>query len=132
SVAAVHSGWRGTKARIIERFFEHVFSELGSSADWVAVVGPAIGSCCYEVSEELAEDFAREFAWMERDLMLPRPRHLDLPSVNAAMLKRLGVGQLEVLTHCTHCAKDEHGFVFESYRRDHAGGRQMSLIKIKR
>ncbi len=127
AVAAVHSGWRGTKSRIIEQ----VFARLGDPSKWVAVVGPAIGACCYEVSEEISQEFAREFNWMGANQAVPKHRHLDLHAINAAMLKRLGIGELEVMPYCTHCSRDAeggNGFAFESYRRDRLKARQFSVI----
>ncbi|HEY7818676.1 MAG TPA: laccase domain-containing protein, partial [Vicinamibacteria bacterium] len=59
AVAAVHAGWRGTLAGIVERAvstLEQAFSV--SPRDIHAVLGPAIGVCCYEVGDEVIEAFA--------------------------------------------------------------------------
>jgi hypothetical protein len=57
AVAALHAGWRGTLARIAA---EGVRSLGGGGGDApLAVIGPSIGPCCYQVSEELAVQFAQ-------------------------------------------------------------------------
>ena len=57
--AVVHSGWRGTIARIAEKAARTLCAEAGCApADLLAYVGPHIGAADYEVSEELAASFA--------------------------------------------------------------------------
>jgi YfiH family protein len=133
AVAAVHAGWRGTRAGILRALWDRLRSEGERPADWVAAIGPAIGPCCYEVSPDLAEDFAREFAWMgSSDAGIPRAvpknRHLDLPLINAEELRKIGLGGVDLLRACTLCSK-EPGFF--SYRKDGSGHRQWSVIQIQ-
>jgi YfiH family protein len=126
-VAAVHAGWRGTQARILERLWDTLRAAGEQPRDWIAAVGPAIGPCCYEVSEELARDFRREFGWEA----VPSFRHLDLPLVNAQQLRRIGLEDLELLRSCTRCARAEDGsFLFNSYRRDGKSSPQYSIIRV--
>jgi copper oxidase (laccase) domain-containing protein len=50
AVGAVHAGWRGTAARRGVAAIDAMAREFGSiPADLVVAIGPAIGSCCYEV-----------------------------------------------------------------------------------
>src|SRR6202040_2443215 len=50
AVAAVHAGWRGTLARIVEKAIGRMQMQFRSqAADLLAAIGPAIGGCCYEV-----------------------------------------------------------------------------------
>ena len=51
-VAMLHCGWRGLAAGIVER------AVAGFAAAPSAVVGPGIGSCCYEVGPEVLEAFS--------------------------------------------------------------------------
>ena len=55
-VGMVHSGWRGTLAGVSGK----AARELGGSGVR-AYIGPSIRGCCYEVSEDLAGEFAAEF-----------------------------------------------------------------------
>src|SRR5258707_110629 len=63
AVAAVHAGWRGTLARIVEKTIGRMQMQFGSKAeDLLAAIGPAIGGCCYEVGTEVAGADRGEFA----------------------------------------------------------------------
>src|SRR5207245_6865585 len=63
AVAAVHAGWRGTLARIVEKAIGRMQMQFGSqSADLLAAIGPAISGCCYEVGTEVAAAFSGQFA----------------------------------------------------------------------
>jgi YfiH family protein len=123
TVAAVHAGWRGTLARAAA---EGVAALARAGAErLLAAVGPSIGPCCYEVSEDLAARFRAELgpaAVVDGE----RPR-LDLWSANARLLAAAGLRpeRIEVLGRCTACERD----LFFSHRRD-AGrtGRQMAFI----
>lgn len=129
--ATVHAGWRGTRARIVEALWREL-SQLGQRPqDWVAAIGPSIGSCCYEVSEELAMDFQREFAGEGASLAVPTFRHLDLPQINSAQLRAIGFADVEILPFCTFCAKSGNDHEFNSYRREGSGARQWSVIKTR-
>lgn len=132
AVAAIHAGWRGTRARILPALFRRLASEHGEEAShWVAAIGPSIGPCCYEVSEELAEEFASEFRSLGAGLAVPRQRYLDLPAINEAELRRLGIGEVQVLRACTRCGLTASGEPrFHSYRREGGGTRQYSIIVV--
>ena len=78
AVAAIHAGWRGTLARIAKPVLLQM-ERAGYSADnLVAAIGPSIRSCCFEVGEDLVENFVTEFPQIPQDLLNPRHRHLDL------------------------------------------------------
>jgi YfiH family protein len=125
AVAAVHAGWRGTIARAAAEGVAALEATGARAEDLLAVVGPSIGPCCYEVSADLADRFRAEIS---PDTVRPgvRPR-LDLWAANATVLREAGVApdHIEVLARCTSCERD----AFFSHRRD-AGrtGRQMAFI----
>lgn len=128
-VAALHAGWRGTKEKIVEKFSHTLEAQGEKFSDWVAAIGPAIGGCCYEVSEELIADFIKTFPGMEADLISPAFRKLDLQAVNAYELHRLGISALDIIDECTYCSMDKlKGPMFHSFRREGAGTRQWSVI----
>jgi YfiH family protein len=117
-VAALHVGWRGAHAGIVERFAALVRERGGDPGDWIAAIGPAAHSCCYEVSEELIEEF-RERTGLPRETIAPRPRRLDLPAIVRWQLGQAGVGSVSAQSACTMCSRDGDGrFVYHSYRRD--------------
>jgi polyphenol oxidase len=129
-VAAVHAGWRGTKARILEKLWHALKARGEKPSDWVAAIGPAIGPCCYEVSEELASDFEREFTEAGAKLAVPSARHLDLPAINAWQLERMGIAEIDLMRACTRCSGPVDDPTFHSYRREGGGHRQFSIIVI--
>src|SRR5262245_9640037 len=73
AVAAVHAGWRGTAAKIVET----TVVELGrhyqiKPQDIVAAGGPHIGVCCYEIGEEVVDAISNTAA-IERRPEWPKP-----------------------------------------------------------
>jgi YfiH family protein len=109
-VAAVHAGWRGLVAGVIEA----AVAEVGDiRAAWV---GPSIHACCYEVGPEVIEAF--------RDAELPvGDTSVDPGRAASMILHRAGVERVTASSDCTSC--DERFF---SYRRDGATGRQGAFI----
>ena len=123
AVGAAHSGWRGS-ARNVAREAVRELEALGVKPSSLRVwLGPAVGACCYEVSGEVAAQFAGEFLRSECG-----GRHrLDLKRVNVAQLEEAGVPRDAISVHpaCTKCGGDK----FASYRRDGTkAGRMIALI----
>jgi hypothetical protein len=118
AVAAVHAGWRGTAAHIVQRAVEAMAARFGTEpADLHAAIGPGIGKCCYEVGPEVAAQFG-----------LQGRAHLDLAAENRRQLINTGIptGRLYVSQLCTMC-----GAEFHSFRRDKEfAGRMYSFIGI--
>ena len=112
-VAAVHSGWRGTKLAIAGRTAQ----ALGQPRRLLAAIGPCVGRCCYEVSRELAaafrERYGADVAGDPRDAAQP---HLDLRLCIERGLHEAGLPgeQVEQVAGCTSCDAAR----FFSHRRD--------------
>lgn len=86
--AVVHSGWRGTIARIVAKAARVLCEETGSApAELLAYVGPHVLAADYEVSPELAERFRAEFG----DGVVAGERNLDLSAALAVTLADAGV-----------------------------------------
>lgn len=86
--AVVHSGWRGTIARICAKAARTLAEEAGCPAcELSAYVGPHVSGADYEVSEELLDRFAGEFG----DCVRHSPHHLDLSRAVAVALGEAGV-----------------------------------------
>jgi YfiH family protein len=113
-IAAVHAGWRGIASGIIPATLQ----ALGSPKGWTAWIGPAIGPCCYEVGDEVAEQVAAA-STPEAVVQHPGGRpHLDLVRAAAHQLEAAGVGDIRVLPLCTRCEEAR----LSSYRREGKGG----------
>nr|ACS83723.1 hypothetical protein WISOIL_0034 [uncultured bacterium AOCarb11] len=117
-VAAVHAGWRGLYDGIIGATLAQLAQAGTPAASLVAAIGPTICANCYEVSEELAGQFASHYAALPREVVLPAHRHLDLRALAAHELRTAGVQDLEHVGGCTFCARDGAGHhIYRSYRR---------------
>jgi YfiH family protein len=129
AVAAVHAGWRGSAAGIARKAVAALVATGTTAGDLLAVIGPGIGPCCYEVGPEVRAAFGSE----PDSVFLPgpgdRPR-LDLRTVNARQLQEAGVREDRILhvDDCTACRED----LYYSYRRDGPGtGRMISFIGFR-
>lgn len=120
-VAALHVGWRGAQAGIVDAFAALVRLRGGEPRDWIAASGPAAQACCYEVGSEVIEGFVERYGLL-REFVAPRHRILDLPAIVQWQLKRAGIGQVAQRTECTLCHRDDGDsrHTFHSYRRDQA------------
>lgn len=66
-VANVHAGWRGTLARIAEKTVGEMRRRFDAAPRrLLAVIGPGIHACCYEVGREVQEAFAAQFVGGEK------------------------------------------------------------------
>jgi YfiH family protein len=117
-VAALHVGWRGAHAGIVERFGALVRERGGDPGDWQAAIGPAAHACCYEVSAALIDDFHARTG-LPYETIAPQARRLDLPAIVRWQLARIGIADLSAQPACTMCRRAGDGrFAFHSYRRD--------------
>ncbi len=86
--AVIHSGWRGTIARIAAKALGILLEQAGASAREVcAYIGPHIAGEDYEVSQDLLERFVGEFG----PSVQCAPRHLDLSVAVRGALEDGGV-----------------------------------------
>jgi polyphenol oxidase len=98
-LVVLHAGWRGLLEGVVAAGVEAIG---GGDA---AIVGPAIGPCCYEVGPEVSERFEAD---------LTRNRRLDLWTAAERLLRACGVPRVERVDLCTHCNPQ----LFFSHRRD--------------
>jgi len=106
--AVSHAGWRGTAQRIGVKTIQKMG---GNPADITAVIGPAIGLCCYEVSEEVRDKLLET---VNDTSGLTVGRNVDLKGINARQLREIGVERIDICPYCTSCNND----LFYSYRRE--------------
>jgi polyphenol oxidase len=100
SLAVLHAGWRGLSEGIVATGV----AKLGDGPK-SAVVGPAIGPCCYEVGEEVSARFDRD---------LTADGRLDLRRAAERALRAAGVERVDHVDLCTCC----HPELYFSHRRD--------------
>ena len=119
AIGLAHSGWRGTVAGMgacmVQFMREHFHSD---PKDLIAAIGPSICVDCYEVSEEVAEQFREGFP---EEVLQPGKAdgkyQLDLWKANESILLKAGIlpEHLTVTDVCT-CHNPEYLF---SHRASH-------------
>jgi YfiH family protein len=121
-LAAVHAGWRGIAGRIVAATLEKAG---GPPESWIAWIGPAIGPCCYEVGDDVAEQIA---AASTLEVVLSGPAgkpHLDLQLAVQRQLEAAGVHEVITVRACTRCDSER----LWSYRREgRQAGRNVGFI----
>ena len=131
AVACLHAGWRGVEQKIHRNFFKSLPESISNPLDWIALLGPSIRACCYEVSEELIAQFKNRFPELAEKLIEPEYRRLDLIAVLTADLKTMGVSVESTHPDCTFCTCESDGSPrYFSYRRGDRGARLYSFIQI--
>ena len=130
-VAAIHAGWRGLVAGVLPAAIAHV----GQAEALVAVIGPHIGPCCYEIDAPVVDAMASVFeADLAPALRPTRPGHhaLDLGALARAALARSGISPRsvgEIPDACTRCDAER----FHSFRRDGPrSGRLLHFIAARK
>lgn len=122
-IAAIHAGWRGLSAGIVESSVRRMRTTPSRLAAWL---GPAIGPASYEVGEEVRSAFVAHDPRAAEAFEVTRPGHwlCDLYTLARQRLRALGIERVDGGNFDT--ATDRR---FYSYRRDGArSGRMATLI----
>jgi YfiH family protein len=122
-IAAIHAGWRGLSAGIVESTVARLRTPRSNFLAWL---GPAIGRASYEVGDEVRTAFVAKFSGTASAFVATRPEHwlCDLYALVRQKLHAVGVekifgGNFDTFTDSR----------FYSYRRDGVrSGRFASLI----
>ncbi|MCE5281697.1 MAG: peptidoglycan editing factor PgeF [Deltaproteobacteria bacterium] len=128
-----HAGWRGTAlgiaAKMVKTFEQHFSSRRADL--WVAV-GPAIGSCCYQVDAPVRDAFADRHdaeAFLQACSEAGRWM-LDLGMANRLQLLEAGIppGNILVCGQCTACRQE----LFFSHRGERGcTGRLLNFLMLR-
>ena len=133
-VAAVHAGWKGAKAGVIESAIK-VMESLGAHASRIAAaIGPAISEAAYEVGPEFKAAFIVDCTGNERYFSEPRPGHIhfNLPGYVRDMLSNLGIAHISDAGVCTYANKSIlFSYRRSCHRREPDYGRQISSIVFR-
>ena len=151
-VAAVHAGWRGLAARAPVIAVERMARDFGTrAADLLVAIGPAIGSCCYEVGPDVRTQFeqasiapaqlgrwfsARPVASGLNPTMtslsaVRREGHWFFDASQTARDELTSAGLTGTQIYVSGLCTASHRDVFCSYRRDGApAGRMAAAIRL--
>ena len=127
AVGAVHAGWRGTVGDIVGNAVRAMEERFGTRpGDIRAAIGPNIGVCCFETHADVPDAVRAVLGEEAEAFIVPDGEkfRVDLKGVNAALLRRAGVREIEISTECTACRPDR----FWSHRR--VGNDRGSLAAI--
>lgn len=110
AIGLSHSGWKGTVGRMGACTLKAMREAFGTKAeDVVAAVGPSICRDCYEVGQEVAEQFREGFSQAEAaQILIPKGNGkylLDLWKANFYIFAQMGVpeNRIHVTDICTCC-----------------------------
>ena len=130
-VGAVHAGWRGCAAGIVEKTVREMVRLLGARPERIrAAVGPCIGKCCFETDSDVPEAMQASALGAEAEPYWERrgaKYHVDLAGLNRQWLLHAGVApeHIDVCGLCTACRPD----LFWSHRKmGNARGAQVAMI----
>jgi polyphenol oxidase len=131
-IAMIHAGWRGTVKGIIPETVK-TMKQLGSNpVDILVGISPLLGTCCYQVREDLVATFTEAFPSQARYFFAPQADDtylFDIAAVFRWQLLESGVRleHIEESGICTAC----HTNLFYSYHAEQGKtGRFAGLIVL--
>lgn len=135
AIGLSHSGWRGTVGKIGKVTVEKMAETFGTNPEDVfAAIGPSICQDCYEVSEDVIEQFRENF-WEEywKELFYEKENgkyQLNLWKANEIVLKESGIQEehIAVTNVCTCC---NHEVLFSHRASQGKRGNLAAFLAIK-
>ncbi len=144
-IGLVHAGWKGTLSKIPEVAIATMHVKYGCDPkDMYAAIGPSICEDCYEMGDEIYEEFCLSWGQENTDSLMKRhpamdkdgneikggKYHLDLWEANKMTLINAGIPEehIEVTNVCTMCNSD----IFYSYRAGKMENEQQAILVNRR
>lgn len=130
-VAAVHAGWRGLLAGVLEHTLMTMqIAACSKKPHIIAWLGPAIGPEAFVVGREVYDSFVQKNS-LAKKAFQPHQHTAERFDANIYQLARLFLKESGVVAisgghHCTVTEKEQ----FYSYRRENITGRMATLIWI--
>ncbi len=126
--AIAHAGWRGTVAKIAPKTVEKMIQNFSSKPnDIIALIGPAIGKCCFEVQDEVKTKLL-DTVEESYHAQICDGNNLDLKLINKFQLLADGVEKIDLCEYCTFCQSE----LFFSYRRENGKTARHSAVVMAR
>ncbi len=129
-VGVIHAGWRSTLIEICRRAVEQIKEEFEIGPRKLnAFIGPSIGSCCFEVQDDIWSSFKKRFPTFKIFIERDKKKYLDLKEANLRQLTGAGMlkKKIEVSTICTVCQQKR----FFTRRGGDSIQAQMALIGLR-
>ena len=139
AVAAVHSGWRGTVAKILCNVINKMSNTYGTiPSDLLAVIGPCICADCFQVGEEVALQFKQagfdiNSVWSFRGPKVAGSmsggHHIDLKSACRQTLIECGI-RSENIQISNLCTYEDNELLYSARKETIECGRNITCIMI--
>lgn len=125
AVAIVHAGRRGILAGIVTRALQRMAAAGVRAGSLTAVVGPAIGGCCYEIDPDTRAGFVDRYPRSAATSRRGNPA-VDL---RTAVETDLRAGDVDTIVHAGECTAHQPDRYF-SARRDPVTGYQAGVVVL--
>lgn len=124
--AIAHAGWRGTAQKIAPLTAQKLVKDFNSKIENItAVIGPAIGFCCYNVGQDVYEKLSKTVSKFEGLFEIRNGEiFVDLKGINRQQLEEIGIQKIDVCPYCTVHNND----LFYSYRNENGTGKRHSAV----
>jgi YfiH family protein len=131
-IALVHAGRMGTYHRVVQHTLETIEHRFATPPAQVhAVLGPAIGACCYTLDIRAVRPFQDQFPTWEQFFIPHGPERwtMDLLTANTLQLQAAGVPakQIDTASICTACHKHD---LYSHRAEGQEAGRGMALVAL--
>jgi len=131
-IALVHAGRMGTYHRVVQHTLEMIAQRFATPpAQLHAVLGPAIGACCYTLDRRAVGPFQDQFPTWEQFFIPHGPERwtMDLLTANTLQLQAAGVpaGQIDTVSICTACHKHD---LYSHRAEGQETGRGMAIVAL--
>jgi len=123
TVGLVHTGWRGLVSKILPTAVNSILQIGESLRDFSVLIGPSIQACCFEVRDDVIDQFVPAFYKKNSNNRYT----VDLQKWAVHQLADSGItrSRVTVIDKCTFCSQDE----YHSYRRNRSNaGRMVAII----
>ncbi len=128
-IALAHSGWKGTVKRIGQKTIEKMKSDYGSRAeDILTAIGPSIQECHFEVGDEVAQAFIKEFG-EETAVKYGNRYHVNMQKAIEKQFVESGILE-ENIDNCGICTYCNSDFLFSHRKTDGRRGNLGAFLEL--
>lgn len=122
-IAMAHSGRQGALKNIALQVVKKIIEKGGKAEHIIVGLGAAIQSCCYQVQEDVASLFEKQYIRQSQDGL-----YLDMHDLIRDNLLKAGIAR-EHIYSCDICTACQTQLCY-SYRKEHTTGRMASVIML--
>lgn len=134
-IALTHAGWRGTVKKIGPKTVQLMNKYFGSNpSEIIVAIGPSIGICCFEVSEDVIKEVEKIFNHVIIDKIVKKYNEnkykVDLWTANEILLLESGIlpRNIEKTDICTMCNKED---LFSHRGTNGKRGNMVAIMALK-